>query len=351
MMEWNKDAGVQPRSLSQKETEMTMNHWERLRTALKGEATDRPPMSFWRHWPRQDETAQGLAEAMVRWQRDFDFDLVKFMPTGTYGVHDWGAETEYGPPAGGTRIVTKPGVTRPDQWPELARLDVGAGSYGREIEAVRLAAQALDGSVPILQTVFSPLTTARKLAGDELFVHMRKQPAEFKAGLAIIAEVTIRFAQECLRAGAHGLFFASQCTTYGTMSEAEYREFGQHYDLMVLNAVKREAEFTMFHAHGEEILFDLVAQTYPVEMINWHDRITWPSLREAQERFGGLLVGGVNDRTTLLNGPVAAIQAEVRDAIAQTGGRRLVVGPSCVIPTTTPVEHVRAAIEAVRGAG
>jgi uroporphyrinogen decarboxylase len=61
------------------------------------------------------------------------------------------------------------------------------------------------------------------------------------------------------------------------------------------------------------------------------------------------VVGGVNDRQTLLNGPVEAIWAEVQDAIAQTGGRRLMVGPGCVIPTNTPDTHVRAAVNAVRG--
>ena len=42
-----------------------------------------------------------------------------------------------------------------------------------------------------------------------------------------------------------------------------------------------------------------------------------------------------------------AIQAEVSEAIAQTDGRRLMVGPGCVLPVHTPAIHIRAAIEAV----
>jgi uroporphyrinogen decarboxylase len=130
------------------------------------------------------------------------------------------------------------------------------------------------------------------------------------------------------------------------LNEVEYREFGMQYDLMVLNAVRAETTLNMLHAHGEDIMFDLLAG-YPVEMFNWHDRLIWPNLAEASGRFAALLVGGINDQHTLRKGPVAAIQAEVQDAIAQTDGRRLMLGPGCVIPTDTPAEHVRAAVEAV----
>jgi uroporphyrinogen decarboxylase len=323
-----------------------MTHWERVRAAIKGEEVDRVPISLWKHWPVDDVTPAGLAAVTLSWQREFDFDLVKFMPTGTYGIEDWGAETIYEANYRGVRTITKFGVTALEQWPKLPQLDVTQGYLGNQIEALRLAAAELQNSVPILQTVFSPLTTARKLAGDRVFTDLRLHPQTFKAGLQIIAETTARFALESIRSGAHGMFFASQCDTYQLLSEAEYKEFGEHYDLIVFEAVQAEAEFNMVHAHGEDIMFDLMVG-YPAKAINWHDRLTWPSLEEARERFSGLLVGGVNEWHTLLNGPVEAIQAEIKEAIAQTGGRRLMVGPGCVIPGHTPYMHIRAAREAV----
>jgi uroporphyrinogen decarboxylase len=323
-----------------------MTHWERVRAAFKGEEVDRVPISLWKHWPVDDETPEGLAAVTISWQREFDFDLVKFMPTGTYGIEDWGAETIYEANYRGVRTVTKFGLTALQQWPRLAQLDVTKGYLGNQIAALRLAVTELNNTVPILQTVFSPLTTALKLAGDRVFTDLRLHPEVFKEGLQTIAETTARFALESIRAGAHGMFFASQCDTYRLLSEAEYKEFGEHYDLMVFDAVRLETEFNMIHAHGEDIMFDLMAG-YSAEAINWHDRLTWPSLREAQERFSGLVVGGVNEWHTLLNGPVEAIQAEIKEAIAQTGGRRLMVGPGCVIPGHTPYMHVKAARESV----
>jgi uroporphyrinogen decarboxylase len=324
-----------------------MNHWERVRAAINGEEVDSVPVSLWRHWPEDDLTAAGLAAAMVRWQRGYDFDMVKFMPTGTYGVHDWGAETVYAPGYRGNRLVTGFGLTETEQWPELRRLDVGQGALGQEVEAIRLAAAELDNSVPILQTVFSPLTTAVKLAGEKVYADLRQHPDALKAGLQIIADVTIDFARACLEAGAHGFFFASQCTTYRILSEDEYRDFGAYFDEYILNSVRDDCEFNLFHVHGEDIMFDLAA-TYPVDLINWHDRITWPSLSEAQQRFSGLVVGGINDQTTIAEGSPQEVAAQARDAIEQTGGRRLMVGPGCVIPTNTPDANVHAVVDTVR---
>lgn len=322
-----------------------MTHWERVRAAIKGEDVDRVPISLWKHWPVDDQTPEGLAAVTVSWQKAHDFDLVKFMPTGTYGIEDWDAETVYQPNYRGIRTVTKFGLTDTEQWPKLKQLDVTKGYLGNQIAALQLAAAELDNTVPILQTIFSPLTTARKLAGERVFTDLRLQPEILKEGLQIIAETTVRFALESIRAGAHGMFFASQCDTYQLLNEAEHKEFGEYYDLIVLNAVQKEAELNMVHAHGEDIMFDLLAG-YPAQMMNWHDRLTRPTLSEAQKRFSGLLVGGISEWQTLLDGPVDAIRAEVKDAIAQTGGRRLMVGPGCVIPGHVPVTHIRAAIQA-----
>ena len=131
------------------------------------------------------------------------------------------------------------------------------------------------------------------------------------------------------------------------MTEAEYLRFGRPFDLLVLDAVKDGARFNLMHVHGEHTMFDLIA-SYPVNMLNWHDRRATPDLRAAASRFSGLLVGGIDEWGTLQNGPGASIAAEIDDARRQTNGRRLMLGPGCVCPIETPAAAVRAAVEAVR---
>jgi uroporphyrinogen decarboxylase len=95
-------------------------------------------------------------------------------------------------------------------------------------------------------------------------------------------------------------------------------------------------------------MWDLLAR-YPVNILNWHDRATPPSLAEGRERFPRALLGGIRQWETLLQGEPAEVSAEVADARAQVAGRGLIVGAGCVIPLTTPERNIRAAIDAARG--
>ena len=324
-----------------------MDHWQRIEAAIAGEITDRVPVALWKHFPGDDQDPAKLAARTIEWQRAWDFDLVKFMPSGTYGVEDWGAQTAYQGAANGARVVTMAGVKRPNDWLWLPRLDVRRGVLGEQNKALALAAKVLRGRVPILQTVFSPLTTARKLAGESVFEHLRSHPVELEAGLRVITDSTVDFALAALDAGAHGVFLATQLATRDSLSPAEYEQFGARYDLELLGALKGRTRFNLLHLHGENLMFERLAQ-YPVQMLNWHDRLTPPALGAAAKRFGGALVGGVEERALLVKGPGKAIRTQVRDAIAQTASRRLIVGPGCVVAVAAPAENIRAVIEEAR---
>jgi uroporphyrinogen decarboxylase len=323
-----------------------MTHWERVRAAIRGEEVDRPPISLWRHWPVDDQDPAALALATVQWQKDYDFDLVKFPASSSHSVEDWGSQTSYTCDDLGIRNIDRFGVTTCDQWATLKPLDPTQGQFGLAVSSIGLVADALEESVPVIQTVFSPLATARKLAGDRVMADLRRHPEALKQGLQTIAETTIAYAQASLQAGADGIFYAVQNESYQVLSEAEYREFGETYDRLVLDAVRSEADIILLHAHGEEIMFDLVA-SYPADGINWHDRLTWPTLRQARQLYGGLLVGGIAELSTLVQGPTAAIEQQVAEAIAQCEGRGLLVGPGCVLPINIPISHLWAARRAV----
>lgn len=324
-----------------------MTKRERLAAAIKGEPTDRVSVALWKHFPVEDMTPQGLAKAALNFQNKYDWDLIKFTPTGTYSVMDWGAETVWQPNNMGVRTIVKFGVTSADQWPRLARLDVTKGFYGAQNEALSLLAGEIKGQTPILQTLFSPLTTARKLAGERIFTDLRTNPDLFKQGMEIITETTIQFALEAIKAGADGIFFATQVGTYRLVSASEYAAFGEYYDRRVLDALRDKCFISMIHIHGEDTMYPML-MNYPVNAANFHDRITEPTLAEARKRFSGLLCGGVNEWNTLVSGPDTAIEAEVQDAIAQTQGRGLLIAPGCVVPGHAPAENlmvVRKAVE------
>ena len=102
----------------------------------------------------------------------------------------------------------------------------------------------------------------------------------------------------------------------------------------------------MLHAHGLDLMLESM-EDYPVDMLNWHDRLTEPNLATASKIFGGLVVGGIDENASLVSGTTEATRAEVADAIAQTGGRRLMVAPGCVLLVSTRDEHIKTVLQTI----
>ncbi len=233
-----------------------------------------------------------------------------------------------------------------EDWAKLRPLDPTQGSLGAQLECLRFIADGLGGEVPFIQTVFSPLAQAKNLVGKErLPVHLRRYPDAVRAGLEVIAETTLRFVEAARETGIDGLFYAVQHAQYGLFGEDEYAAFGRPHDLRILEAAQ-ELWLNVLHLHGIDVMFDLVAD-YPVQVINWHDRETWPALAEAQERFSGCMCGGLQRWDVVVQGTPDLVREQAADAIAQTGGHRFILGTGCVTPIVAPTSNIRAAREAV----
>jgi uroporphyrinogen decarboxylase len=323
----------------------TLTKRERLEAAIRGEATDRVPVALWRHFPGDDYGPKDLAASTVGFQRRYDFDFVKVTPASSFSVADWGVRDEWRGNEEGTRVYTHYAVQSPDDWKRLPDLDPRAGFLGAQLKCLDLIHRDLGGDVPFIQTIFTPLGQAKHLAGDRAFVHMREQPAAFKAGLEKITQATIRFIEEARKTGIAGLFYAVQHASYAVTSPAEYAEFGTAYDLRVLEAAKG-MWLNVLHLHGNNVMFDLVAD-YPVQVWNWHDRDTPPALHDALPKVKGAVCGGLARDDTMLRGTPDDVRREIADAVAQTGGRRLIIGTGCVTLVTTPESNLRAARAAV----
>jgi len=327
-----------------------MTKRERVLSAARRGPVDRPPVSFWRHVPDVDHTAAGLAEAMLAFQRKWDLDFVKVMSSGVYCVEDWGCRVAYQGSPNGAKQCTEHGVRERKDWARVRPLDEGAGALGRELEAVRLVARGRADDAPILHTLFSPLTVARKLAGDRMVADLRAEPGAVEPALDAIADTMARHARAALDAGADGLFFATQAAVPDVLTEEETARFELPRMRRILDAVGDRSALTLLHVHGRDVYFDRAA-ALPVHAMNWHDRLTTPRLGDGHRRFAGAVVGGLSEHRTLQAGPPDAVAAEVRDAIAQTGGRGLIIGPGCVLPLATPDAHLAAVVAAVKAAG
>lgn len=323
-----------------------MTKKERLQAAINGEAVDRPPVALWRHFPGDDYRPEDLAAATLEFQRRYDFDFVKVTPASSFCIHDWGAQDIWTGDPEGTREYTFHPVQAPQDWYNLSILNPTEGELGAQLRCLRLIADGLAGEVPFIQTIFSPLAQAKNLVGAErLAVHMRRYPDALRAGLETITQTTINFILAARETGIAGIFYAVQHAQYSLLSEEEYKVFGRPYDMRILEAAQG-LWLNVLHLHGREVMFELVAD-YPVQVINWHDRETRPTLAEALSRTKLALCGGLQRWDTIVQGTPELVRSEAADAIAQTGGRRFILGTGCVVPVVAPFSNIRAAREAV----
>jgi uroporphyrinogen decarboxylase len=323
-----------------------MSKSERVKAAIRGEAVDRPPVALWRHFPGDDERPEDLARATVAFQQRYDFDFVKVTPASSFCLRDWGSQDRWMGTMEGTRGYTVRPIQSAEDWRGLRPLDPDEGALGAQLRCLRFIADGLDGEVPFIQTIFNPLSQAKNLVGPErLPVHLRRHPGAVRDGLEVIVETTRRFIAAACETGIAGVFFAVQHARYGLLSEEEYETFGRFYDLQVLEAAEG-LWLNVLHLHGTEVMFDLLAD-YPVQVINWHDRETWPPLAEGKARFDGAVCGGLQRWEVMVRGTPVQVREQALDALAQTGGKRFILGTGCVTPIVTPTSNIHAARAAV----
>jgi len=313
-----------------------MNRLERVQAALACEPVDRPPYGFWTHLPGIDLDAARLAEDTAAFALRYDLDFVKSMPNGFYMAQAWGCPVDFGDiERGGVAKVTRAAVGAAADWSALPTIGLAQADLARELHHLERLVAALGPDRPVLATVFSPLTTANKLSGGLSSAHAGSHTDELLAGLAILTEVTCAFARAAIERGCAGIFLACQDAVAGTMDETRYRLFGEPGDRAVLAAARAAgSRFDVLHAHGEDILFDLLAG-YPVDALNWHIGETPPSIADYLARLGPArprraILGGLQ-RAHITRRDRPRIEADLARSLAESGGRGLLVAPACVI--------------------
>lgn len=325
---------------------MTLSKRERLEKTIAGETTDRTPVALWRHWPGDDQRPMDLVQACLDFQNRWDFDFIKITPASSYCLIDYGVQDKWEGNIEGTRNYTRRAVETSLDWTKLRRLDPLKGSLGQQVQTVELMGNALKGDVPFLQTIFSPLSQARNLAGEATMLeHMRTSPERFKEGLEIITENILRFLDTLRKTKMAGIFYAILNATHAKLSRAEYEEFGRPYDLQILNALQPHWWCNMVHLHGSLPMMDVVGD-YPVQAMNWHDQETSPDLASGKTQFRGAVCGGLGRWDVYQQTPLM-VREQARQAMQATENKRLILSTGCVIMTNTPISNIRAVRESV----
>lgn len=305
-----------------------MDKIERVINSLRGEDVDRPPFGFWYHFGLQHSRGSAHAAAEIEFYRAYDLDFVKVMNDYPYPLPD-GLEV----------------VDAEDDWKRIEPIDGTDPVWDEQLSALAVMSDKIGKEALFIDTIFSPWTTARRLAwSGGLLTGRRQFPETILGAMANIATSLANYAREAVNRGAAGIFLSLGAATESVMSAEEYSMWGRPFDLKILDAV-RDAPFNVLHIHGSRIHFDSLLD-YPVSAINWSHFTTAPSLREGFARWEKTVMGGI-DETTASHVSAPEIAQQVTDTIRDIGTRKLIVTPGCSIPTDTPMRNMRAVKAAV----
>jgi len=321
---------------------------ERVERALACREVDRPPYSFWSHFPGIDLDPEALIRHTLGLVAALELDFVKAMSNGLYCVEDWGVRADYGAISqGGVAQVVGTPVREPADWQRIGRLPLTAPALARELRHLAGLVAALGRPMPLLATVFSPLTVAHKIAGAALARHVSEAPQRVLDALERIALTMADFTREAVALGCAGVFFAVQDADPDHFDDAAYARFGEPFDRLVLGAAAA-GWFNVVHMHGERILFDRL-KTYPVTALNWHVGETEPSIA-AYRRAGGKMpiVGGLR-RDALTRRDMAAVRVDLDRLFAADGGRGILASPGCVIRHPVDMDFLKIVAKMIAG--
>lgn len=307
-----------------------MTKKELVKAAIEGKAMKQVPYAIWSHMPDVDRDVDAITERTYDFYKTYDVDLVKTMNNGMYSVEDFGCKVDFSdvPKGGVAKVVCTP-IETGEEWLAIKEAPITEGALKRELTYLTKLLEKLDGEeVPVVFTVFSPITTANKLCAGKILEYIKEgYGPQIHEALKAITATTKKLVEKAIELGADGIFFASQMSSFTICDEDLFREYGAAYDMEVLNASKGWCN--ILHCHGTDIMFDVLKE-YPVQIFNWHAWETLPTVEEVSHFLGKTIMGGI-DRMDITNKRKNEVRHQIYETIKQTEGKHLILAPGYVI--------------------
>lgn len=351
---------------------MSMTHTQRLKAAIAGEHLDRPCAAFWGpHLNLEELNARDLAFAMIANQEAYQWDFMKFDFSGMYFPEAFGQKITF-PEHEDMQAwlnVDEWRINHAKDWLTLRPLEVKDSKiFQLNVEAVKRVCDHYQGDVPVLPTVFSPVSMAGEFVSgyfdqDKLVKMFEYDTKEVEYGLQVIEETLINLMEAYVDAGAAGFFIGMQHGLNQKLGYEKYMKYEFAGTSRIVEAVKDKTWFNMAHiCNGSNTPADRETMEWnfdlPVTALNYGD--TWPHsmhFEEARKKTDKVLVGGIMhcrqplDRR-MMNGLVggndfsdpfrhvvkAQLRKRVDEAIAAAGNKLVIAGGcGCYQPHRFPV--------------
>ena len=297
---------------------LAMTSRERVDLALKGEPLDRPPYTFYYHFGLENEPGDRHAAATLDFHRKFGVDVVKVMSDFAYPK----PEGDWFTP----QVVENP--------------------FPEQIKALELIRDGLSGDTYFIETIFNSWNQAEKISSKEEVLRLKEEnPQALLDALEAISKSQASHARKAIEAGAAGIFLAIANAQFGLMTEAEYAEFSEPFDRMILEAVA-DAPLNTLHLHGDQVYLDRFYAGWPASVIQYSVHGTGVPFSQARYAYYGVLMGGLDERNFR-----TLTQDELKtqwQAAEQAAGPKFILAPGCSVPNDTTDEELLRLVNLLR---
>lgn len=313
-----------------------MNRKERVMAVVNGQDPDHIPSGFWLHFPEGCESGAAGERIHLDFFRETGTDICKIMNENLL-PQDFSLKTAA-------------------DWSHVKSFDKKAKFVQDQLDLVKRVADKMAGEAVLLATIHGTAASISHILGsgtlydrDKLLQvkHLRENPNGMRSAIEAVTEILQYLAEESIRAGADGIYYAALGgETYG-YSREEFDQFIKPSDLAIMDAAKARPCFNVLHICKDHIDLSKYVD-YPGEIVNWGVYSDNLSLEEGRRLFPGkVILGGLDDRAgVLVEGSKEEIEAEVKQVIDGFGKKGFMLGADCTLPPDLAYERIRWAVEA-----
>lgn len=330
-----------------------MNGTQRIKALVEGTPIDRTPVGGWYHMPLVDRNVDDFVRETIASTDKNRWDFIKVMTNGHFYTEAYGGDITFSIDErswSGT-INRYPVVTAADAR-SLPVLGIDNPVWQRELEIYRRLKDHYGDELPVISTIFNPLTAVQECMGcldsKPVCALMQSDPTALHAALQAMLETNLIYLDALMDEGLDGIFFANQYSMAAKLTQEQYDEFVAPYDHKVLEHVAGRTWFNMAHVHGTECLRFSDYCAYPDNMLqalNWENcpsaanPAKVSSIADVRAKTDKVLIAGIDQHHDFItpDNDREAVKARLvkrfKDAMAQNGSNRFVFGPGCVLET------------------
>jgi len=327
-----------------------MTATERMKAFLEKKPVDKVGAAGWLHMPVVDRYVDKFVKETIAFTDQNQWDFIKVMPNGHYFPEAYGADIEFlEDPTRWSGNIRRYPIETPEDAANLAILDPEENPvFAREVSVVKALAEHYKGSVPVLPTLFTPLTWIQEMSQSTVpgptLAMIRNHKKELHKGLQALLETSKKLADAYIDAGADGFFIASQFASKDFITEEEFDEFCKPYDEALIDHINKKTWFNIMHVHGEKNLYMEKFANYNVQALNWENvpfgvsKEETTSIAKVRSMTDKIIIGGTdlhqdyhsktNDRTEIKE----RLIKRLLQSLIEVQDNRFIFAPGCALP-------------------